>query len=109
MTILKRGAAVMIAALLMPGSALPPAWCADAKKGVVLSTVNIKEDYEIIGLVSYRSNELDPKKIHNELTKQAEAMGADCVIGITYYNNLGYLYGSGTAVKLIKKDKDSAP
>lgn len=78
------------------------------KKGVILSTVDLKQDqaYEILGLVYYRSSELNPKKIHEELRKQAEDMGADYVIGITYYNNAGYLYGSGTAVKLIKKKKD---
>ncbi|MBU4488338.1 MAG: hypothetical protein KKI13_04655 [Candidatus Omnitrophica bacterium] len=75
------------------------------KKGVTLTTADLKQDYEILGLVSYRTGELNPKKINDELTKQAESMGADYVIGITYYNNAGYLYGSGTAVKLIKKDK----
>jgi ABC-type sugar transport system substrate-binding protein len=75
------------------------------KKGVVLSTVDLKADYEILGLVYYRSSELSSKKINDELRKQAEDMGADYVIGITYYSNAGYLYGSGTAVKLIKKDK----
>lgn len=80
---------------------------ADGKKDVMLSTVDLKQsqEYEILGLVYYRSSELNPKKIHEELAKQAESMGADHVIGITYYNNAGYLYGSGTAVKLIKKDK----
>ncbi len=88
----------------------PYASGADGKKGVVLSTVDLKQDqeYEILGLVYYRSSELSPKKIHDELTRQAESMGADHVIGITYYNNAGYLYGSGTAVKLIKKD-DASP
>lgn len=80
----------------------------DKKKGVILSTVDIDEDYEILGLVSYRSSELSPKKIHKELRKQAKKMGADYVIGITYYNNAGYLYGSGTAVKLIEEDKSNS-
>ena len=77
------------------------------RKEVILSTVDLKEDYEILGLVYYRSSELNPKKIHDELRSQAEALGADYVIGITYYNNAGYLYGSGTAVKLIKKEKSN--
>lgn len=72
------------------------------KKGVILSTVDIDEEYEILGLVYYRSSDLNPKKIHTELRKQAEKMDADYVVGITYYNNAGYLYGSGTAVSLIK-------
>ncbi|MFH0839668.1 MAG: hypothetical protein V1883_01460 [Candidatus Omnitrophota bacterium] len=79
--------------------------CGAEKKGVILTTADLKQDYEILGLVFYRTGELSPKKINDELTKQAESMGADYVIGIIYYNNAGYLYGSGTAVKLIKKDK----
>ena len=75
------------------------------KKGVILATTDLKQDYEILGLVSYRTGELTPKAINDQLAKQAENMGADYVICITYYNNAGYLYGSGTAVKLIKKDK----
>jgi len=75
------------------------------KKGVILSTVDIDEDYEVLGLVYYRSSELSPKRIHSELKEKARKMGADYVIGITYYSNAGYLYGSGTAVKLIEKNK----
>ncbi len=75
----------------------------DKKKRVILSTVDIKEDYKILGLVSYRSSDLNPKKIHAELRKQAKKVDADYVVGITYYSNAGYLYGSGTAVRLIKK------
>ncbi len=81
-----------------------PAAMADGKKGVILSTSDIKADYEILGIVSYRSSETIPSKINNELRSQAEDLGADYVIGITYYSGFGYLYGSGTAVKLIKKD-----
>lgn len=78
---------------------------AGAKKaaGVVLSTVDLKVDYDILGVVSYRSSETMPDKINSELKKQAKDMGADYVIGVTYYSGFGYLYGSGTAVKLIKK------
>ena len=86
-------------------SALPETSARDKKKDVILSTVDIDEAYEILGLVYYRSSELNPKKIHTELKKQAEKLGADYVVGIRYYDNAGYLYGSGTAVKLIKKDK----
>jgi len=74
------------------------------KKRAILSTVDIDEDYEILGLVSYRSNELDPAKINNALRKKADGMGADYVVGVTYYSNAGYVYGTGTAVRL-KKDE----
>lgn len=97
----------MSLAAVLSFSAHGPASGAD-KKGVVLTTTDLKEDYEILGIVYYRSSELNPKKIHEELAKQAESMGADYVICIVYYNNAGYLYGSGTAVKLSKKDKEPA-
>lgn len=86
-------------------SDLPSALAKDKKKAVLLSTVDIDEEYEILGLVSYRSNELSPEKMHNALQKKAEKMGADYVIGINYYNNAGYLYATGTAVKLTEKDE----
>ncbi|MBL7071190.1 MAG: hypothetical protein ISS26_03335 [Candidatus Omnitrophica bacterium] len=82
----------------------PEAEAKDKKKRAVLSTVDINEDYDILGLVSYRSNDLDPEKIHSALRKKAEKMGADHVLGIRYYSNAGYVYGTGTAVKL-KEDK----
>lgn len=77
----------------------------DKKKGVILSTVDIDEEYRILGLVSYRSNELNPKKMHDALRKKAKKMGADYVIGISYYSNAGYLYATGTAIKLIEEDE----
>lgn len=83
---------------------VPDAIADSKKKRAILSTVDIDEDYEVLGLVSYRSNELDPEKLNNALRKKAEGMGADYVIGITYYSNAGYVYGTGTAVRL-KKDK----
>lgn len=85
-------------------SDLPSALAKDKKKGVILSTVDIDEEYEILGLVSYRSNELSPETMHDALQKKAEKMGADYVIGISYYSNAGYLYATGTAVKLTEKD-----
>lgn len=84
-------------------SHLPYAVAKEKKKGVILSTVDIDEEYEILGLVSYRSNELSPQKMHDALQKEAEKMGADYVIGINYYSNAGYLYATGTAVKLTEK------
>ncbi|MDD5680551.1 MAG: hypothetical protein PHI59_04860 [Candidatus Omnitrophica bacterium] len=84
-----------------------PAAEAAGNKGVILSTVDLKADYEILGIVSYRSSETMPDRIDRALREQAADMGADYVIGVTYYSGFGYLYGSGTAVKLIKKNKDN--
>lgn len=94
----------ILALFLIAAASISAASSIQAKdnKGVILSTVGIDEEYEILGLVSYRSSELNPDKIHTELRKQAERMDADYVIGLTYYNNAGYLYGTGTAVRLIK-------
>jgi hypothetical protein len=95
---------LMILTAVFIFSTLPDAMAKDKKKSVILSTVDIGEDYEILGLVSYRSSELSTKKVNKELKKQAKKMGADYVIGIDYYSNAGYLYGTGTAVKLIKEE-----
>lgn len=100
--------AILFFAIIFSFAVLSDTIAQDKKKRVILSTVDIDEDYEILGLVSYRSSELSPKKIHKELRKQAKEMGADYVIGITYYSNAGYLYGSGTAVKLIEEDKSNS-
>lgn len=70
------------------------------KNKVILSTVGIIEDYEILGIVSYRSNEIEIEKINEALRNKAEKIGADYVIGIQYFSGAGYLYGTGTAVKL---------
>lgn len=91
---------LLIAAISL--SALPDTHAKSKKGRVILSTVDIDEEYEIRGLVSYRSSQLSPEKMHTELRKQAEKLGADYVVGIRYYNNAGYLYATGTAVRLIK-------
>lgn len=83
---------------------LPQAIAQGKKKEVILSTVGIDRDYKILGLVYYRSSELSLSRVHKELREQAQGMGADCVIGITYCSHAGYLYGIGTAVKLIENN-----
>ncbi len=92
---------LLIAAISL--SALPDTHAKSKKSRTILSTVDIDEEYEILGLVSYRSSQLSPEKMHTELRKQAEKLGADYVVGIRYYNNAGYLYATGTAVRLVKE------
>ena len=84
----------------------PGARAKEKKSGVILSTVDIVYEYEVLGLVYYRSSELSPEKIHTELKKQAGKMDADYVIGIQYFRNAGYLYGLGTAVRLIEEEPE---
>ncbi len=101
-----KGVSIVMTAILTLVSSLcllSDAAAGDKKKSAVLSTVDIGGDYEILGLVSYRSNELDPQHLNSALRKKADKMGADYVIGITYYSNAGYVYGTGTAVKLKKE------
>ncbi len=78
------------------------------KSAVILSTVDLPDDYEILGVVAYRSNALNVDKIHKELSERASGMGGDHVIGITYFGYAGYLYGAGTAVKLISDDDEES-
>jgi len=67
-----------------------------------LTTSGLDKPYEILGLVSYRSSVLDPEKIIDELRKKGKALKADYLIGIQFYSHAGYLYGTGTAVRLLQ-------
>jgi hypothetical protein len=73
------------------------------EREVKLTTADITEPYEILGIISHRSGLIEIDSINNQLKKQAKDLGADYVIGIGYINYAGYLFGYGTAVKVIKE------
>lgn len=84
-----------------------PGYPQDRKKEdkiLYLTTVDIQQPYKIIKLVSYRSSVLDPNKVIEELEKKGKKLNADYIIGVHLYSHSGYLYGTGTAVKLIKEE-----
>lgn len=87
--------------------AIAPNSCAEEKKKpkeVILTSTDIKEDYEILGIVSVRSGEVVLDSINEKLKGEAKNLGADYVIGISYFNYSGYIYAYGTAVKIKKTE-----
>ncbi|KPK40628.1 MAG: hypothetical protein AMJ78_06960 [Omnitrophica WOR_2 bacterium SM23_29] len=69
-------------------------------KEIILSTVDIDEDYEILGIVSTRSGEISLSAINQKLKEEAKNLGADHVIVVRYFQYSGYIYAYGTAVKI---------
>ena len=70
------------------------------QKEIVLTTADIKDSYKVIGIVSARGGEVNLDGLNSKLKDAAKDLGADCVIGINYFNYSGYVYAYGTAVKL---------
>lgn len=87
---------------------IAPNSCAEEKKKkpkeVILTSTDIREDYEILGIVSVRSGEVVLDSINEKLKEEAKNLGADYVIGINYFNYSGYIYAYGTAVKIKKTE-----
>ncbi len=73
---------------------------ATASKGVFLTTEDIKEAYKVIGVISVRGGDVNLDSLNDKLKEQAESLGADCVIGVNYFNYSGYVFAFGTAVKV---------
>lgn len=73
------------------------------QKQVILTTTDLKEDYKILGIVTYSSGTPDIDLVNDGLRKKAQQMDADYVISIRYISHTGKIFGCGTAVK-VKKD-----
>ncbi|MFH1778529.1 MAG: hypothetical protein ABH847_00640 [Candidatus Omnitrophota bacterium] len=69
-------------------------------KEVILSTADIDEDYEILGIVSVRSGEVNLTTINDKLKEEAKNLGADYVVMVRYFDYSGYIYAYGTAAKI---------
>lgn len=70
------------------------------KKKIIFSTTDISQEYDIMGIVSYRTGETDIDVVNRGLLRRAKNMKATHVIGIRYHTYAGYFYGYGTAVKV---------
>lgn len=70
------------------------------QKDIVLTTADIKDSYKVIGIISARGGEVNLDGLNSKLKDAAKDLGADCVIGVNYFNYSGYVYAYGTAVKL---------
>ncbi len=70
------------------------------QKDIVLTTADMKDSYKVVGIVSARGGEVNLDGLNAKLKDAARDLGADCVIGINYFNYSGYVYAYGTAIKL---------
>lgn len=70
------------------------------KKEVILTTTDIKDSYKVIDIISVKSGEIDLGVLNDKLKEAAKDLGADYIIGVTYFNYSGYVYAYGTAVKI---------
>ena len=81
----------------------------EAKKAktdrIILTTLDLKRDYEIIDIVISKEINGDQTSLYNEgkfnLKEQAAEIGADAVVGVQCFlcNNVGIRRWYGTAVK----------
>ncbi|MFA6355738.1 MAG: hypothetical protein WCY23_01365 [Candidatus Omnitrophota bacterium] len=93
--------ASVIAVSAVPAQVITKQKSGSAKqKEIVLTTADIKDSYKVIGIVSARGGEVNLDGLNSKLKDAAKDLGADCVIGINYFNYSGYVYAYGTAVKL---------
>lgn len=73
-------------------------------KDVILTTEDIKDEYKVIDVISIRSGEVNLDNLNVKFKEMARGLGADYVIGITYFTYSGYVYAVGTAVKIKEKE-----
>lgn len=87
---------------------MPSAFAQQKKKEkeIVLTTADIKEDYEVLGLVWVRSGEVNLSNVNEKLKEEAKKIGADNVLMVRYFVYSSYIYAYGTAVKLKEKEED---
>ena len=71
-------------------------------KSIILTTMDVPGSYEVVNLVSYRSNSTDINELIKGLKKVGEGLGADAVIGVHCTSYADYFYAYGTAVKFKK-------
>ncbi|NQU73464.1 MAG: hypothetical protein HQ547_01960 [Candidatus Omnitrophica bacterium] len=74
-------------------------------KPVILTTMDVKEAYEVIGIVSYRTSGTGFDDLMKGLKKAAMGIKADAVIGLRCVSYVDYMYAYGTAVKFKKEKK----
>lgn len=93
---------VFLAFVILQSYLVPQTFAQQKKKPkeIILSTVDIDEDYEILGIVSVRSGEVNLSTINENLKAEARNLGADHVIMVRYFQASGYIYAYGTAVKI---------
>lgn len=77
----------------------------DAPKFITLTTGDLKDGYEILGLITAVTGSTDMDSLRSTMIGKAQSLGADSIIGIQYISHAGSLYCYGTAIKIKKDDK----
>lgn len=72
-------------------------------KSLTLTTLDVKEPYEVIDIVSYRTSTTDLNSLISGIKKAASSLGADAVVGLRLANYGDFFYAYGTAVKFKEK------
>lgn len=93
---------IFLAFVILQSYFIPQTFAQQKKKPkeIVLSTVDIDENYEILGIVSVRSGEVNLSTVNENLKAEARNLGADYVVMVRYFQYSGYIYAYGTAVKI---------
>ncbi len=73
---------------------------AESDGKIKLTTCDLHKPYIIKGLIHVRTGQPNLDKIDEMLIKEAKRLDADCIIGVSYMEAYGYLFGYGTAVKV---------
>jgi hypothetical protein len=74
---------------------------AASPKKMVVTTLDVAGSYEVIGIVTYRTNSTDINELINGLKSEASEAGAEAVIGVrcTGYGDFFYAYGTAVTFK----------
>lgn len=75
------------------------AFGASKAESIILTTMDVKDTYEVIGMVSSRTTATDFNTLIKEVKKTAKNLNADAVVGIRCFSYGDYMYAYGTAVK----------
>ncbi len=72
----------------------------DKEKEFFITTLDLKEPYEVKGMVlAYDIEHVELTYINQKLKVEGKKLGADAVIGVRYFGRRDYIYGYGTAIE----------
>ena len=93
---------VILVLAVLVSIGLPASVGAKAKsttKSVIVTTMDVKETYEVIGIVTSKTSLTDINALINAVKKAAMGIKADAVIGLRCVSYGDFFYAYGTAVK----------
>ena len=78
----------------------------NGKKGVILTTGDIKEDYKRAksGIITCKISSTEIEQLIEKLREEAEKIDADAVIFVRFVGFGGYFFIYGTPVKILEEE-----